>query len=354
MKTVCLGLQCRQLASCFWVVWCPCNTKCIAWTDLLRQLHLLPHWDTSWGWDSLSHQVTMYWDQVDQCWWWPCSTSLAGPPQGDQFSQGSLHWGLWGGHRSWQWRQVLYCWVMEGVLWRAVSAMDTRLTVRLVKTAAPGWVKSVVHCVQVNWSSQLCVVFKSIGQVSWYAVFKWIGQVSYALCSSRLVKSIVRCAQVNWSSQLCVVFKSIGQVSCTLCSSELVKSVMRCVQVDWSSQLYAVLKWIGQVRCALCSSRLVKSVVRCVQVTWSSQLCVVFKWTGQVSYALCSNWLVKSIVHCVQVDGSINCTLCSSGLVKSVMRCIQIDWSSQLCIVFKLIGQVSCAVLFQGRWSFLL
>ena len=74
----------HQLAEYLFVgclLYVPSTCWCISWTDLLRQVYVLPHWDRSRRSTFLSHPVTVYWHQADQSQRWPCNTRrLAGQP----------------------------------------------------------------------------------------------------------------------------------------------------------------------------------------------------------------------------------------------------------------------------------
>ena len=57
---------------------------------LLRQLHVLPHWDRSYRSNFLPHPVTVYWHRANQSQRWPYNARLlAGQPSECQFWS---HW----------------------------------------------------------------------------------------------------------------------------------------------------------------------------------------------------------------------------------------------------------------------
>ena len=71
------------LHSCMIVVWwllhVPAACQCIAGTDLLRQLYMLPHWDRSCRSNFLPHPVKLYWHWANQSQRWLCNARcLAG------------------------------------------------------------------------------------------------------------------------------------------------------------------------------------------------------------------------------------------------------------------------------------
>ena len=64
-----------------WLLNVPAICKCIWRTDLLRQLHVLPHWDRSCRPNFPSHPVTVYWHRANKSEHWPYNTRrLAGEP----------------------------------------------------------------------------------------------------------------------------------------------------------------------------------------------------------------------------------------------------------------------------------
>ena len=54
-----------------WLLNVPATCKCISGTDLPRQFYVLPHWDRSCRFNSLSHPVTVYWHRTNQSQHWP-------------------------------------------------------------------------------------------------------------------------------------------------------------------------------------------------------------------------------------------------------------------------------------------
>ena len=54
-----------------WLLNVPATCECIAGTDLLRQVYVLPHWDRSCRPNFPSHPVTVYWHRTDQSQQWP-------------------------------------------------------------------------------------------------------------------------------------------------------------------------------------------------------------------------------------------------------------------------------------------
>ena len=64
---------------CCWMLNVPATCKCISGTGLLRQFHVLPHWDRSCRPNFPSHPVTVYWPRANQSQHWPYNTRrLAG------------------------------------------------------------------------------------------------------------------------------------------------------------------------------------------------------------------------------------------------------------------------------------
>ena len=55
----------------FWLLNVPATCECISRTDLLRQVHVLPHWDRSCRSNFLCHPVTVYWHRTNQSKHWP-------------------------------------------------------------------------------------------------------------------------------------------------------------------------------------------------------------------------------------------------------------------------------------------
>ena len=68
-------LECQWEGWVGWlVVWSlnvPATHLCISGTDLLRQVHMLPHWDRSCGSNFLPHPVAVYRHQANQSQLWP-------------------------------------------------------------------------------------------------------------------------------------------------------------------------------------------------------------------------------------------------------------------------------------------
>ena len=54
-----------------WLLNVPATCECISGTDLLRQWHVLPHWNRSCRSNFPSHPVTVYWHRADQSHRWP-------------------------------------------------------------------------------------------------------------------------------------------------------------------------------------------------------------------------------------------------------------------------------------------
>ena len=55
------------------LLYAPATCWCISWTDLLTQLHVLPHWVRSCRSNFLSHLVTLYRHLVNRSQRWPCN-----------------------------------------------------------------------------------------------------------------------------------------------------------------------------------------------------------------------------------------------------------------------------------------
>ena len=54
-----------------WLLNVPATCQCISGMDLLRQLYVLPHWDTSCRSNFPSHPVRVYWHRANQSQHWP-------------------------------------------------------------------------------------------------------------------------------------------------------------------------------------------------------------------------------------------------------------------------------------------
>ena len=73
-----------------WLLNVPATCECILGMDLLRQLYVLPCWDTSCRPNLLSHSVTVCWHRANQSQRWPRhARHLAGKPLECQFLS---HW----------------------------------------------------------------------------------------------------------------------------------------------------------------------------------------------------------------------------------------------------------------------
>ena len=69
-----------------WLLNVPATCECISGTDLLRQFHVLPHWDRSCRPNFPSHPVTVYGHRANQSQYWPYNARrLAGKPLECQF-----------------------------------------------------------------------------------------------------------------------------------------------------------------------------------------------------------------------------------------------------------------------------
>ena len=68
--------------TCCWVLlYVPATCQCISGMDLLRQVHMLPHWERSSRPNFLSRTLTVYWHQAKLPQLWPYNARcLAGEP----------------------------------------------------------------------------------------------------------------------------------------------------------------------------------------------------------------------------------------------------------------------------------
>ena len=95
-----MRLLCREVAQwlktcffsfCCFVVTPQLHAKCISGTDVLRQLHILPHWDGSCTSNLKCHPISVYWHLAHQPKHGPCNTKRLASSHKSQFLS---HWGI--------------------------------------------------------------------------------------------------------------------------------------------------------------------------------------------------------------------------------------------------------------------